>query len=57
MGRMCHSIREMKIAIEHVCATINHCIQFGEDAEVHGADLNDDAEPPEDNEGNVNANE
>jgi hypothetical protein len=47
----------MKIAIEHFCATINHCIQFGEDAEVHGADLNDDAEPPEDNEGNVTANE
>jgi GPN-loop GTPase len=37
-------------SIEHVFATINHCIQFGEDAEVRAADLNEDAEPYEDNE-------
>jgi GPN-loop GTPase len=32
-------------SIDTVFATINQCIQYGEDAEVKGADRNDDAEP------------
>lgn len=32
-------------SIDHVFAVINHCIQHGEDAEVKGADRNDD--PPD----------
>lgn len=30
-------------SLDHVFATVNHCIQYGEDAEVRGADQNDDA--------------
>jgi GPN-loop GTPase len=30
-------------SIEHVFATVSHCIQYGEDLEVRGADRNDDA--------------
>lgn len=29
-------------SIDHVFATVNHCIQYGEDAEVRGADRNED---------------
>lgn len=30
-------------SLDHVFATVNHCIQYGEDLEVRGADQNDDA--------------
>lgn len=30
-------------SLDHVFAAVNHCIQHGEDAEVRGADQNDDA--------------
>lgn len=37
-------------SIQHVWATVNHCIQYGEDAEVRAADRNDDAEENNDTE-------
>jgi GPN-loop GTPase len=30
-------------SLEHVFQTVSHCIQYGEDADVRGADANDDA--------------
>ena len=34
-------------SIDHVLTTVDHAIQYGEDLEVRGADMDDFQEPPE----------
>jgi GPN-loop GTPase len=39
-------------SLDHVFHTVSHCIQYGEDSEVRGADQNDDAVTEQDNDSN-----